>query len=460
MPQQPRVVPIPSGSGAACATACQPRFWDGEDVPALVDGYVEAEYLLYGSARTFTGPATGPVIVASHGNAYVTRILVRHPANPAEFSGRVVVEPFNTSFGEDRDALWAQVAGLLQAQGDGWIGVTGRAMGAAQLRKFDPSRYAGIDFPVNDLAWDVLRDVGVLVKAGGHGSPLGHLSIERVYLGGYSQSAVDIATFAMAFNTMARLTDGSAVYDGYFPAAHAASFAAVASGPAWVPAMEYSWLRDIDVPVIELQPQSDVEGFCAGIDSTVFVNPGSASVRRADSDFKRDRYRLYELAGAPHAARLDFCEGPGSTFPTSAFVRAGLRLLFQWAEDALPPPRAPRISVQSDGPVSVARVDRYGNPLGGLRSPHLDVPLARFEAHTSPGPMCQLVGRETLLPTETLVARYGDADRYLTEFTAALDATIRARYLLPADREPILRQMAAQARDAFATADDQEVLIL
>lgn len=74
--------------------------------------------------------------------------------------------------------------------------------------------------------------------------------------------------------------------------------------------------------------------------------------------------------------------------------------------------------------------------------------------------MCQLVGRETLLPTETLVARYGDADRYLTEFTAALDATIRARYLLPADREPILRQMATQVRDAFATADDQEVLIL
>ena len=116
----------------------------------------------------------------------------------------------------------------------------------------------------------------------------------------------------------------------------------------------------------------------AQIGSVVFVNPGSASVRRADSDFKRGRYRLYELAGAPHAAWLDGCEGPGSSFPTSAFVRAALRLLFQWAEDALPPPRAPRISVHADGPVSVARVDEYGNPLGGVRSPHLDVPLARL----------------------------------------------------------------------------------
>ena len=76
-----------------------------------------------------------------------------------------------------------------------------------------------------------------------------------------------------------------------------------------------------------------------------------------------------------------------------------------------------------------------------------------------PGPMCQLVGRETPLPTEALVARYQDATRYLTEFTAALDATIRARFSCAADREPILRDAAAQARKAFAAADDQEVLI-
>ena len=74
--------------------------------------------------------------------------------------------------------------------------------------------------------------------------------------------------------------------------------------------------------------------------------------------------------------------------------------------------------------------------------------------------MCQLAGRETLLPIETLVARYRDADQYLSEFTAALDATIRARFLLPADREPILRDAPPQAQKAFAAADYQEVLIL
>jgi Alpha/beta hydrolase domain len=456
--QEPMAVTALSGTGTACSTAREPRCWEGEPVPELADGYSESEYLLSGSASTYTGPVTGPVAVASEGNPYVTRILMRDPSNPADFSGRVVVEPFNTSFGVDRDALWARVGDLLQAEGDAWIGVTTRAMGAVELRKLDPSRYAALDLPSNDLAWDALRDLGALIKNGGKSSPLAHLEVRRVYLGGYSQSAVDIATFAMAFNATARLSDGSAIYDGYFPAAHAASCAAIASGAAWRPAMEYSPIRDVDVPVIEVQPQCDVEGFSAELGGAEFVNPGSASVRRPDSDFTRDRYRLYEIAGAPHVARLEGCDGSGSSFPTSAFMRGALRLLFDWVEDGLPAPRASRILVHLDGPISAALVDQHGNSRGGVRAPCLDVPLARYEAHSSPGPMCQLSGSETPLPTELLVARYGDAGQYLSEFTAALDAAISGRYILPSDRKPILQQAVAQARAAFASNDYQEVL--
>jgi Alpha/beta hydrolase domain len=293
---------------------------------------------------------------------------------------------------------------------------------------------------------------------GGQSSPLRDFTVHRVYLGGYSQSAVDIATFAMTFNASARLPDGSAVFDGYFPAAHAASCAAVASGAEWRPPMEYVPMTGIDAPVIEMQPQSDVEGFSAQLGSVSIVNPGSASVRRPDSDFRRARYRLYEVAGAPHVARLDGCEGPGSSFPTSAFTRAALSLLFQWAEEGVVPPRAPRISMLNQGPVSESRLDEHGNPLGGVRSPHLDVPLARYEAHSAPGPMCQLVGRETPLPLETLVAKYRDVNRYLDEFTAALDAAVHARYILPADRGPILHDVTATAREAFKALDYQEVL--
>jgi hypothetical protein len=457
MLRKPMAVPVPNGAGVACSTARLPRLCEGESVPRLTEGYVETEYLLSGWASGYSGPATGPVTLAAKPTGYVTRLLIRHPMSAVDFSGRVVVEPFNTSFGVDRDALWTRVGEQLQDSGDAWVGVTTRAMGAVELGKLDPVRYADIDLSTNDLAWDVLRDAAVLLRAGWPRSPLGKFVVRWMYLGGYSQSAVEVATFAMAFHDSARLPDGSACYDGYFPAARAASCAAIASGAVWRPPMEHPPMRDVEAPVIEVQPQSDVEGFSAQIGSERFVNPGSASVRRADSDFKLGRYRLYELAGAAHVARLEGCDGSGSSFPTSAFVRAALRLLFGWVEEGLTPPRAARIRLKEIGPVSEARVDRYGNSLGGVRAPHLEVPLARYEAHSNPGPLCQLVGREDTLTAGTLATRYRDAGQYLDEFEAALDETIQARFLLPSDRESLLAQAQAQAREAFASIDYQEV---
>ena len=137
--------------------------------------------------------------MVSSGHRYVTRILVRHPKQLARFSGRVVIEPFNTTYGVDRDALWLHVATLLQAQGDAWIGISERAWSAEELKRRDPQRYADVDIGSNDLAWDLLRAIGTLVKQGGQHSPLRHLPVRHVYLGGYSQSALDTATFAAAF---------------------------------------------------------------------------------------------------------------------------------------------------------------------------------------------------------------------------------------------------------------------
>ena len=202
----------------------------------------------------------------------------------------------------------------------------------------------------------------------------------------------------------------------------------------------------VGVPVIEIQPQSDVEGFSF----EEFVNPGSASVRREDSDAPGDRFRLYEIAGAPHAAKIVGCDGNGSSFPMSAFVRAALRLLFRWAEDDITPPMAPRIALRIDDVVAEAEVDRFGNAIGGVPSPFLDAPIACYEAHSTPGPLCMLAGRETPLPYEVLAGRYGDVQTYLAEFTISLDATIQAGFLLEDDRAAILEAQTAKAHAAFA----------
>ena len=97
--------------------------------------------------------------------------------------------------------------------------------------------------------------------------------------------------------------------------------------------------------------------------------------------------------------------------------------------------------------VSVARVDDVGNPTGGVRSPFLDVPLTRFEAHSTPGPVCKLAGNEAPLSPDVLAGRYDDAGAYLVAFTQSLDATIRAGFLLERDREAILVAARAKASE-------------
>ncbi|MGV0046832.1 alpha/beta hydrolase domain-containing protein [Mycobacterium colombiense] len=438
-----QLLKMPCGAGIPETSATRPPSQFDETLPEFSDDYAEAEQLLSGTASCYAGPATGPATAVSDGHRYVTRVLARYPKDVSRFSGRVVVEPFNTTYGLDRDALWLHVASLLQAQGDAWIGITVRATSATQLAGYDPQRYADVEIPSNDLAWDLLRAIGAALKDGGEHSPLRHLPVRHVYLGGYSQSGVDTATFAAAFGAPAG--DGHQAYDGFFPACHAASLTPLAVGEG-LPRFEYAPMPSCGAPVIEVQPQSDVEGF--SVDG--FVNPGSASVRRDDSDTAADQFRLYEIAGAPHAAKIPGCDGNGSTFPMSAFVRAALRNLFRWAENGIAPPTAPRIALSLDGVVAEAAVDGFGNAIGGVPSPFLDVPIARYEAHSTPGPLCKLAGRETSLPHEVLAERYGDVQTYLAEFAISLDEAIRAGFLLKADRAALLKDQTARAHAVFA----------
>jgi hypothetical protein len=107
-----RLAPIPVGNGVPHLTATIPQ--PTSIGPVLSSDYEEVEYLFSGAANTYAGPSTGPAEEASTGNRYVTRVVVRYPKDRSDFSGRVFLEPFNTTSGPDRDAIWQQIAPLLQ----------------------------------------------------------------------------------------------------------------------------------------------------------------------------------------------------------------------------------------------------------------------------------------------------------------------------------------------------------
>ena len=221
--------------------------------------------------------------------------------------------------------------------------------------------------------------------------------------------------------------------------------------------------------MIDVEPQTDVEGFAvkvptellkqaglAGADAIksptfTYTDVGGARVRRNDSDTARDQYRLFEIPGAPHVAGAGSgCIG-SSSFPTQYFFRAAAALLARWAEEGAAPPRAPRIELAKLGPVSVAKNDRYGNALGGVRSPFVDVPLARYEVHTGPAPTCKQFGKETQLSADLLRRRYGGVDEYMKAFTTKLNATVSAGFLLESDRQAILDAQRTEAKRAFGS---------
>ena len=241
------------------------------------------------------------------------------------------------------------------------------------------------------------------------------------------------------------MDDGTAVYAGYLPAAHSGSLAPLQSGTSALPQFEFVPMTAVDVPVVDIETQTDVEGFTAEVTpGLTYTSPGHASVRRDDSDSDTDLYRLYEVPGAPHAGSVPGC-GSGSTFPVHLFVRAAAERLFEWAEEDAPAPGASRIELATQGVVSVAATDGHGNALAGVRSPFLDVPLLRYEAHSSPGAFCALAGRETALDAEVLAEEYTSADDYVARFTEGLDDTIAAGFLRQEDREEIIDLMEAKA---------------
>ena len=172
------ISPIPAGNGTGVAPA-------GRRADDLTPGgYAETELLVSGVAHVYSGPATGPASATTQAVPYTTRLIVRAPSSPKDFSGRVMVEPMNTSGGGDSDAGWGFIGSRLIENGDAWVGVTVRYSSDALLKKGDPVRYAAINVPTSSVAWDVLAQVGQLVRTGGTSGPLGALEAEARVHGG------------------------------------------------------------------------------------------------------------------------------------------------------------------------------------------------------------------------------------------------------------------------------------
>jgi Alpha/beta hydrolase domain len=420
------------------------------ELPPL--GYTEAEYALSGVASAYERSGSG--VKAAGRGEFSTRLLVRRPADAAAFNGTVWVEWLNVSGGADTAAEWLMAHTELMRTGAAWVGVSAQQLGVSGgtglmgftspgLVGLDPERYGGLHHPGDRFSYDIFSLAGAAVRRGA-GTILEDLAVERVLAMGESQSAFRLSTYVNEVDATA------VVYDGFLVHARGGSIAPLddrgfpGSSRQGDPV---PFRADPRVPVLCVEAETDL------------VALGYGGARQDDAE----RLVTWEVAGTSHAdvytliigavdtGRLPAAElaplwrpvtdlragkvdKPVNAGAQHYVLNAAMSWLDRWTRDGARPPAASRLQMRSGQFVT----DEAGNVLGGVRTPHVDAPVAALSGlGNSGGPVAFLAGTTIPLDTDALRARYVTPAAYLEQFEEATARAVAAGFLLGADASEI-----------------------
>jgi hypothetical protein len=442
-------------------------------------GYVEEEFIVSGTANVYDWPAPGPAVVRTGDAPYVTRVLMRRPSTRARFSGTAVVEMLNPSNLFDLNLAWAVSGRQIAREGDAWVGITAKPVSIATLNAFNPRRYGSLSManplPLGDarnceevpsdstrttengLAWDMYSQVGAWLRSRAATNPLlygaggaGEHPVQRLYAWGYSQTGSFLYTYVTAIHPLVVKQNGRSMFDAYI--------VAMSSGPspinqcaAGVAAGDpRRFMRNVGVPVVRVMSQSD---YLAGI-----------AARRPDSDTAPDLYRNYEIAGAAHATpdELNFAaapediekggrsvppmacnEGPRSRFPNWVAFDAVLRNVDTWVRRGTPAPSAESILVVDGKPV----LDRFGNVIGGIRSPFVEAPTSTWFGNSTGPSFCRIAGHEVPFDRAQLQTLYPSTEDYARSVTASTSRLVVEGFIVKDDGDELIARARREAAE-------------
>lgn len=361
-------------------------------------GYDEQEFFMSGKANVYTIDKKDNPSIKSSGNDYSTRLLVRYPQDPAKFSGRVYVDILNASSGVDLEDTWGRSYDWYMNEGHAYIGITSKTDTINALKKFDSERYADLNWKVNGqdengLFWDMLSQLGTMLRSEEAGTILGNLNPEYVYLTGQSQSGFYLNTYITLFDDILRNSNnGKPLFDGYMNLVGPGTTNVHSGGPQ--PSVTYS---DTSVPYIVIMSEFEHK----------FANmPQFNYERKPDSSTKKNKFRFYEVAGTPHtdptldvipiSAEIKLGNGKGrppkeyypghyeSDLNLQIYVNAAQENMHKWVTEGIPAPSADDkwldFNEQTvDGKtIYTTKKDEHGNALGGIRDPRIEEPIATY----------------------------------------------------------------------------------
>ena len=373
-------VPNPSVTGPITGGSHGQAF--GAMAPELLaeSRYTENEYFFEGLATGYSRVGTWTVdgvwnTSPSESANYRVRMLVRRPAKARDFNGIVVVEWLNVTALAEGAADFFHMQEELLREGYAWVGIGAQAAGvnsAVGLKAWDSERYGSLVHPGDRFSYDIFSQAARAILHPRGTDPL-RLRPTAVLATGRSQSAFRLVTYINAFHPTARQFDGFLVHSRGVNAAGLSSEGLAADTPVPIPAGAHI-RSDTRVPVLDVQTEGDMTALRSHL------------TRQPPNRY----YRRWEIAGAAHTETaqwlvdvppvLDF--GPGCAFavnaaPHHSVIKAAVRALSRWVTTGVRPPQSPDIQLSDPTAVPAAIVrDQFGNALGGIRLPELEVPTA------------------------------------------------------------------------------------
>lgn len=415
-------------------------------------GYSEKEYFVSGRAHPFK-PVSTPLgtdgrwqVVPGEDMPYKTRILVRKP--PADkFNGTVIVEYMQEYYGTERDTNYRWNAETLLRSGFGWVGISMHHEGiddpkppqtvtfgttkitlGMTLAQWDPERYGQLSVPSTDMSYDMLTQIARALKTQtfeGGADPFAGLKVRHIIAAGNTIAGERLSIYINAVQPTARVFDGFFLQDLHNGAKLTLSGVATPS-----PVVR----TDVAVPVIVLntttasaergpRPEGAMLRFWAPAGSSHTTGPYMARVAVAN---KRDLG--LDSPGCP----VD----RANTLPVQYVSGAAIVALDRWIKTGKAAPRFPQLPAFTGAKKPVLEPASYfdanGNVKGGLRTPWVDVPVARYDWR---GDCLGGSGLSFPLSPDQLKALYGTPAVYHERFARSARAAEKRGVLLPADAD-------------------------
>ena len=461
-----------------------------EDVPGATPGidlaahgYLEEEYFVSGTANIYHYDAQWNRAVKRSDVPYTTRLILRRPKDVSRFSGTIQFECAHPQGA--RTSNWNGTKAYIVRHGDAYVNVMcggdiptrqvpldQQPTAAPRLLKwFDAARYGSIEWPEDDgIRWDVMAQVGGLLKGKSPSNPLAGYRVARMYAAGWSFTGSLWRTYVNeGFPEQYRMPDGSPIFDGYL---YGISASAVGGGydpldgeeklPLDVPKR---FTKAIDVPVIEMMSQNEA--------------PTNVGPEPPEGDLAKGGFRLYQVPGITHGEGLGVrdngqayqlrqrgytlappaptgCSVESSDVSLGDLAAAALANMDAWVRRGIAPPKAPPMKI--DAVAKQVIHDALGNADGGLRPAQLAVPLAKYgdygeesvAACRAPSPYARI--KRVPLSAEQLAQLYTGKADYLAKFKARLDVMVRERWLMQPEADRQFEAARLRADAAFMNA--------